>query len=463
MFIDRLKGEAYGLRALNMYFLLQNYGGVGTSGELLGVQIWTEPYDATVNMNIPRNSFKECMDSLMKDAERAIELLPTDYVNITSDSQIPTKYKSLGIDNADYNRVFGATTWGRMSGRIVAAVRAQAALLAASPAFSASGMTYAEAADYAAQVLDSNNGVSGIAADGYKWFAADVVGTNTDASSNHAEIIWRSGYEESSSLEASNFPPSLYGTGRINPTQNLVDAFPMANGYPITNASSGYDANNPYAGRDPRLATYIVYNGSTLGVNNSTINTTTEATNNDGINKESGYSTRTGYYMRKLLRTDVNPNSTNSVTKYHYTARIRYTEIYLDYAEAANEAWGPKASGSHSYSAYDVIKAIRKRAGIIDPSGGDAYLETAAASKETMRELIRNERRIELCFENHRFWDLRRWNVDLNETARGMQITGSTYKTIDVEKRQYESYMIYGPIPYSDLLKFSNLEQNQGW
>jgi hypothetical protein len=237
----------------------------------------------------------------------------------------------------------------------------------------------------------------------------------------------------------------------------------MANGYPITNASSGYDANNPYAGRDPRLATYIVYNGSTLGVNNSTINTTTEATNNDGINKESGYSTRTGYYMRKLLRTDVNPNSTNSVTKYHYTARIRYTEIYLDYAEAANEAWGPKASGSHSYSAYDVIKAIRKRAGIIDPSGGDAYLETAAASKETMRELIRNERRIELCFENHRFWDLRRWNVDLNETARGMQITGSTYKTIDVEKRQYESYMIYGPIPYSDLLKFSNLEQNQGW
>ena len=85
-----------------------------------------------------------------------------------------------------------------------------------------------------------------------------------------------------------------------------------------------------------------------------------------------------------------------------------------------------------------------------------------------MRQLIRNERRLELCFENHRFWDLRRWKANLNETARGINITTSTtgalvYKPIDVEQRNYQDYMIYGPIPYAELIKFSNLVQNDGW
>ncbi len=81
-----------------------------------------------------------------------------------------------------------------------------------------------------------------------------------------------------------------------------------------------------------------------------------------------------------------------------------------------------------------------------------------------MRQLIRNERRIELCFENKRFWDLRRWNADLTETARGMRISGNTYNSnLEVEKRDFKPYMIYGPLPYEDVLKFSNLEQNAGW
>ena len=86
-----------------------------------------------------------------------------------------------------------------------------------------------------------------------------------------------------------------------------------------------------------------------------------------------------------------------------------------------------------------------------------------------MRELIRNERRLELCFENHRFWDLRRYKAPLTETAKGMSITTNAvtsaveYKKIDVEPRIYQDYMIYGPIPYSEMLKWSNLEQNDGW
>ena len=158
-------------------------------------------------------------------------------------------------------------------------------------------------------------------------------------------------------------------------------------------------------------------------------------------------------------------NLNPSTGKKHFGARIRYTEIFLAYAEAANEAAGPKtAVGGANYTAYDVIKAIRQRAGV----GGkdDPYLEECAKSQDAMRELIRNERRLELCFEGFRFWDLRRWKVDLsklNETVKGMEVKNNVYKVVDVETRNYKDYMYYGPIPYSETLKFDALIQNQGW
>lgn len=460
MFYDRLKGEAYGLRALNMYYLLQNYAGKNDAGELLGVPIWTSSFNSTSDLNVKRDSFQACMAQLMADADAAIELLPTDYVDIT-DAQVPAKYANKGINAAVYNRVNGYATALRISGRIVEAIVAQAALLAASPAFSdQSGVSWDEAANRSAKLLKRIGGVAGMPQKGHLWYTAEEVGSDVAKAENHDEVIWRGNAGLSSSREENNFPPSLYGKGRVNPTQNLVDAFPMANGYPIGNANSGYDSKNPYAGRDPRLDAYIVVNGSTLGVNNDVINTTADSENKDGIDKESGISTRTGYYLRKLLRNDVNPNSTSKVEKPHYDTRIRYTEIFLAYAEAANEAWGPKSDNGNGFSAYDVIKALRNRAGITDTS----YLDQCAASKEAMRELIRNERRIELCFENKRFWDLRRWNADLNEAARGMRISGGNFDSnLVVEKRDFKPYMIYGPLPYSDVLKFSNLEQNAGW
>ena len=257
----------------------------------------------------------------------------------------------------------------------------------------------------------------------------------------------------------------MKGKGRVNPTQNLVDAFPMANGYPINDAKSGYDAAHPYENRDPRLKEYIVVNGDAIGANDTPNNTAADNTDLDGIDRESGRSTTTGYYLRKLLRSDMNLSLSNH-NKRHFGARIRYTEIFLDYAEAANEADGPTAKvGGASYSAYDVIKAIRQRAGV--GVGSDPYLEECAKSKDKMRELIRNERRLELCFENHRFWDLRRWNANLNEAAKGVKITTKgeslAYEYFTVEERKYQDYMNYGPIPYSELQKWGNLKQNDGW
>jgi len=463
MYNDRLKGEAYGLRAMYMYYLLQAHGGWTADGQLLGVPIVTEPEDASTDFNYARASFEDCMNAVYDDVTKALELLPTDYADITSDSEIPVKYSNEGVNRTQYNRVFGIKFRGRLSGRIVEAIRSQVALLAASPAFSEGTTTsWQNAADYAAEVLDRINGISGMDADGGTWYSNEEI-ESLGSGECPPEILWRGTKSSSNSLETDNYPPSIYGSGRINPTQNLVDAFPMVNGYPISDAGSSYDASNPYTNRDPRLATYILYNGTKAGVNNTVITTAANGTTNDALNKEEGYSTRTGYYMRKLLRQDINLDPNVNSTQEHYKARIRYTEIYLNYAEAANEAFGPTGKGSHAYSAYDVIKAIRSRAGI---NGDDAYLESIKNDKEKMRELIRNERRLELCFEGFRFWDLRRWKADMNATAMGVSIAGDatkTYTLIEVDTRTYKDYMYYGPIPYSEILKFDALVQNQGW
>lgn len=469
MFLDRLKGEAYGLRALHMYYLLRAHGGKIADGTLMGVPIILKSEGPDADFNHARATYSDCVKQIMEDADKAIELLPLDYKKF-ADSEIPEKYKNIGVTNAsDYRRVCGEEYRGLMSGRIALAVRAQTALLAASPAFqSGSGMTWEQAADYAAEIIEkANGGGCGLDADGLEWYTLADKDYGTGGSP--AEVIWRSSTDDNNTLETANFPPSLYGNGRVNPTQNLVDAFPMANGYPISETSGNYDAENPYDNRDPRLAKYIVYNGSKQGPSDTEIITGTYGTNTDVVNKESGRSTRTGYYLRKLLRKECNPNSQYNTKKKHYTARIRYTEMFLIYAEAANEAWGPQNNHGHLFSAYDVIKAIRTRAGL-GLDNGDAYLESIKDNKDKMRELIRNERRIELCFENFRFWDLRRWNVDLtklNETALGVEISknGSVmnYSPLTVEKRKYEEYMIYGPIPFAEVMKWSNLEQNVGW
>jgi hypothetical protein len=333
------------------------------------------------------------------------------------------------------------------------------ALLAASPAFSPDNdvTMWQNAANYAGQVLSSIGGVSGLDPNGHRFYdAARVDGINLASGSDSKEIIWRRSITVSNSRELSNFPPSLFGQGNVNPTQNIVEAFPMANGFPIKNLSSGYDAENPYASRDPRLSLYIVYNGGTMS--GKTIYTGVGGGENarDSIST----STRTGYYLKKLLREDVNlnPNSTN--TKKHFEVHMRYTELFLIFAEAANEAWGPDGTGSFSYSARDVIAAIRKRAGIAQP---DAYL-ASITTKEQMRELIRNERRLELCFEGSRFWDLRRWKSDLTETVKGININGNSMTVINVENRLYDNgFMHYGPLPENELTKFDALIQNRGW
>lgn len=466
MYNDREKGEAYGLRAMYMYYLLRAHGGMDANGNLLGVPIFTEPETKDTENNVPRNTFAECIQAINDDCEKALELLPTAYGDLAEDDieHVPAKYRQINATTTQYNRVFGSNFIGRMCGKYVEAFRAKASLLAASPAFSTSGVSYETAADNFAVVLDRIGGPAGMDPNGATWYCNTSEIAALTGGDCPKEVMWRGEKSESNSLESDNYPPSIYGKGRINPTQNFVDAFPMSNGMPISEAGSGYNANAPYADRDPRLAQYVVLNGSKQGTANKEIITAVDGTNKDALDNLAGSSTRTGYYLRKLLRPDINLDPKNTSTQYHYNPRIRYTEMFLSYAEAANEAWGPTGKGAHNYSAYDVIKAIRERAGLGE-FGDDPYLDECAQSKDKMRQLIRNERRIELSFEGFRFWDLRRWNLDLNETAKGMSINAAngTYTTIDVDTRSFKDYMTYGPVPYSEVLKFSNLQQNKGW
>ena len=482
MFIDRLKGEAFGLRAVFYYYLLQAHGGYADDGILYGVPLLTTAEDGSSDFNQPRATFADCVKQCFADCDSAIALLPNQYEDIKSEDEIPAKYLALGANVSGYNLVFGKKAKNLMSGKATEAVKAQIALLAASPAFrDQSGVTSAEAATLCANVLKRIGGLEGLDNTGNTWYKNKTKIDNS-TQTEIPEMIWREDRRQDNDQEKENFPPSLYGKGVVNPSQNLVDAFPMRTGRPITDPQSGYDPQNPYANRDSRLAEYIIYHGSTF--KNTVISTGIDMPNEnnetfDNLNSIET-STRTGYYLKKLLREEVSVSPTSSSQQNHIYPRIRYTEMFLAYAEAANDAWGPTADPTGvGFTAYDVIKAIRDRANIgkdeynMPLPGGDEYLEEIKSDKAKMTELIRNERRIELCFENKRFWDLRRWQMPLNESVKGMKIekvdpekedSPLKYTMIDVEDRVYNSsYQWYGPIPKSEVLKWSNLKQNKGW
>lgn len=466
LFNVRMRGEAFGLRALYLYFLLRNHGGVSSNGQLLGVPIVTQYQTATSEFNIPRSSFDACVKQIYKDLDSAEVYLPIEYNDISSNAQIPDRFKAYTQTYDTYNRVMGQYGRQLFNGLIAKTIRARVALLAASPAFqnSANPVTWADAANYAAAIINYKGGVNALPATGVTYYANTSEIDGLSGGNNPPEIIWRENIvTNDGTQEGQNLPPTLFGNGYMNPTQNLVDAFPMANGYPINHPNANYNPAAPYANRDPRFAKYIIYDGSTAGVTNSVIRTGSASGTDNGINARPT-STRTGYYMKKRLRMDVNRNPSATSGKTHYNPRMRYTEMYLAYAEAANEAWGPTGVGTQTYSAYDVIKAIRKRALNLS---SDPYLEEVKNDQAKMRDLIRNERRLELCFESFRFWDLRRWKVDLtklNETARGLDPNAGVYTPLNnVEVRSYQNYMYYGPIPNSELLKYNALLQNAGW
>jgi hypothetical protein len=449
MFRMRMKGEALALRGLHHYYVLQAHAGIGESGELLGIPYYTEFIEADGNFNVPRLSFEASVEAIMADFDEALNLLPTDYG--LSEGNVDEWYTNLeGYDYIKYQTVNDNFFDLRISGRITRALKARLALFAASPSFLDSQNYYNMAATNAAQILNTIGGVAGLDPTGNEFYISD---DNIQSS----ESLWRASIGgNTSNFERRIFPPSVNGNGEINPTHNFVMAFPMQDGQPATLAN-GFDPQNPYADRDPRLEEYVVVNGASFG--GGIINTGAGG-GIDRLDSIPEQSTTTGYYLKKLLRPDVNLNNDGTAQgRRHANVYFRYTELFLILAEAANEIGGPD-NQVDGITARDVIAAVRNRAGITQP---DSYLASITTQDE-MRELIRNERRIELSFEGHRIWDIRRWGLPLNEPARGYFFDGNNYAELpSVEVRNYQPFATYLPIPNSEILKFSELEQNMGW
>jgi starch-binding outer membrane protein, SusD/RagB family len=432
---QRLKGEAYGLRAWYKWQLLQNYSGKTSDGRLLGFPIVDEMISTSDNWKLPRNTFAECVNSIMSDLDIAIASLPKIYADSTG--------------KADWNATMGARFENRIPGNAAVILKSRVALLAASPAFAESNVvTWAKAAQIAGPTLKD---LGALFATG-KTFYTDI---------RNKEIIWNRSQLSKRTWETNNFAPSLFGSGNTNPSQNLVDAFPSKNGYPINHPSnSTYSPANPYSNRDTRLGDYVIYN--TLNFK-SVIYTYIGAPLN-GINVLST-STRTGYYLKKFMASGVSLTSGSQVSTAHTYTLARMTELLLNYCEAANEAWGPDGDpNGYGFTARSKIRDLRIRAGITQP---DAYLNSITDAAG-LRALIRNERRIELCFEGFRFWDIRRWNdiTTMQTGVKGAYITLNgtvySYSYDPVESRLYAPYMIYPPIPYNETLKYS-IDQNNGW
>jgi hypothetical protein len=238
--------------------------------------------------------------------------------------------------------------------------------------------------------------------------------------------------------------------GGFSPTQNLVDAYEMKNGKPITDPSSGYNAQSPYTDRDSRLDKSILHQGSVY--KGGIIIETFRGGNTNNTNRLD--SSKTGYGLLKMVDTSKYGAAGNADNDWIF---MRYAEVLLNYAEAQNEAVGPDAT------VYDAINQVRTRSGQPAVPAG----LTAAA----MRSRIQNERRVELAFEEHRFFDVRRWklgSVYFKDPIRKVQITKEsngtlTYNYPKWEDRDYKEHQNFLPLPQSEVDKNKKLIQNQGY
>ncbi|RZK70806.1 MAG: RagB/SusD family nutrient uptake outer membrane protein, partial [Pedobacter sp.] len=243
------------------------------------------------------------------------------------------------------------------------------------------------------------------------------------------------------------------------------NAFGMRNGLGINDPGSGYNANQPYANRDPRFLNTFTRDQSlvfhTPELVRIPVNIFIDKTNPNNVTsgQDAIYKgTPTGYYTYKMLGRDVVSNWFNTSTPRCFPI-IRFAEVLLNYAEARNEYLSVP-----DQQVYDAVEDIRERAGLLP------FQLPAGLSKIQMREVIRNERQKELAFEGHRFFDVRRWKIAEQTESRLMHGTepvktavGTTYTTIDVRKHNFKQSMYLWPIPQTEVAKSTQLLQNPGY
>ena len=455
-----LQGSAYGLRAWMYFDLLRVFGGKAENGELLGVPILTEPTDPKTAdaSTIERATFDECAEQILKDCDSAYKYLPRNNRDYPGDPQ-----QSIQIT--------GSARYKSLDQIAIDGLRAMVYIFWASPAYNPENdmSRYDKAARYAAAVIKHKLEVESTLTGGFdptRGFSWHNV--------NSPEIIWPSEMRQSSDLETSFYPQQFGGSALVAPTQDLVDAFPMANGYPINDKRSNYDPTHPYEGRDPRFYATIFYNGAQVRrLNNaSEVMYTFECANGGKDAPGSNEVSATGYYIKKFIYRNWNTNDTTKELSYRCIHFMNWTKMCLIFAEAANKYVGPTDEGTYGYSAKQAIAWLRNRPTNDDEPGlgtfGDPYLDECAAEATTFEGLVKNEWRVETCFEGDRYYNLRRWATDVSEINKPIHMVKISnqsglisYEYPVVEILKYPS--LWAPIPYTEIRKCPKLLQNQGW
>lgn len=378
-----------------------------------------------------------------------------------------------------YTNAWNSSQAGRIGQPMARALYSRIMLYMASPRYSTdSGITWQEAADAAKGFIDDygSNFSLFTATDGSGNTLGNEAYTNallrTAYSGNNKEVIfYRNDVVVGWSSIQNDTPVGEGGNGGLCPSQNLVDMYDMADGSspfsqydatgspvyssgastPVVNTASGYSDAKPWANRDPRLSASVLYNGVAWG--NGTINVVLGQRDNPTGNTNA---TPTGYYVRKYIPETI-LSAEHSQTAYRLWTFIRYAEILLNYAEALNEAQGPNAT------VYGLLDQVRLRAGI---TGSVANRNDLTSSKDNMRNFIHKERTIEFAFEEHRAWDVRRWNVAVEALARpiyGVNVSSDGTITRKIaQSRVFDEKMYLYPIPEGEVWK-TGIENNPGW
>ncbi|WP_343669013.1 RagB/SusD family nutrient uptake outer membrane protein [Chitinophaga sp.] len=462
------KGEARALRAMYYYWLVRMYGPVPVLSGVISVDAALE------DILYARTPFDSCISYIVNQLDSAYTDLP-----VTPD------------DNE----------YGRITQGIAKAYKVEALMLAASPLFNGNtdmaSLKNADGTQLVNQSYDANKWK--LAADAAKSFIDEFVPgtyslyTVSDNDPFQAAYLacrnvmtedWNKEwiFARSNSLNYTQYDrtpkhvgytSSVQGGGALGATQTMVDAYFMANGLPITNASSGYVSTgfssfeapfdvaarstfNPWTNREPRFYVGITYNNSYwLNQSSSDDEVITELnySGNSGRSQSTSDVSPTGYILRKNVATNGNARG---------ALMLRLGQIYLDYAEALNEYDATNAD------ILTYLNLIRSRAGI--PQYGSGTDPIAVPSGQSnLRTAIRMERRVELAFENVRYFDCHRWKTAMttdNESVYGMNmyVDGADFyaKTL-IETRTFKQRDYLWPIPYDEILKDNKLVQNPGW
>ena len=348
---------------------------------------------------------------------------------------------------------------GRATRVAAAALKARTLLYAASPLHNPTGdkTKWAKAAEACKYVLDNaeNWGLS-LSAYGLLW--------GHDAFYNK-ELIFGLGRGDDSDngnvFEKANYPVGVENGSSGNcPTQSLVDQYEYQdNGETFGERHPGnIDLNlqDPYEGLDPRFALTVVKNGDEWPSNGA--QKKVMETFVGGFNGAPKYgATPTSYYLRKYVDGACVTTADNQTYRRHTWIVFRLGEFYLDYAEAVFNATGSANDATYGMTANEAVNVLRNRADIQMPEfseDGDAWVKR-----------YERERLVELAFENHRFWDVRRWKKGAQyfKTIQAATISPSLVLTRSTITRQWDEKYNFYPIPQSELIKNSNLTQNPGW